>query len=310
NCAPNDPSLVCGDYVKLYNATDRTQDLSDYNLRTDSGGASSSIGNTIWLGGYKPVPAKSYATVYLRDDQEDLNLTNSGGYVWMTDVYGIKRYDETITKYADAGSSDYQGWSWALNQITGKWQWTSTPRPTQANHFVLPKPKPIPIEVSDLKPCAANQFRNPVTNRCKLKISVASQLTPCQPGQFRNPATNRCKSKVAASSSYVPCDPGEKRNPQTHRCRSVLGAETSYVPCDPGEERNPATHRCRKTAGNPAAQVGSVNPEQIISQSKQADYGNLILAGTGAIVVGYGLFEWRKELFDVGRRVFAIFGHK
>ncbi|HET6622839.1 MAG TPA: hypothetical protein VFG56_02810, partial [Candidatus Saccharimonadales bacterium] len=197
-----------------------------------------------------------------------------------------------------------------LEQETGQWRWTMTPRPNQANHFELPEPSVSPVQTSDLKPCADNQFRNPATNRCKLKVSVTSQLKPCAANEFRNPATNRCKDKVSSSSSYVPCDENEKRNPKTHRCRSVLGSKTSYVPCDPGEERNPATHRCRKVAGNPATQVGAVNPEQIINQSKQKDYGNLILASTGALVVGYGLFEWRKELFDLGRKAFATFGHK
>ncbi|HET7630312.1 MAG TPA: lamin tail domain-containing protein [Candidatus Saccharimonadales bacterium] len=310
DCAPDDTSLACGDYVKLYNPTNQALDLSGYNLRTNFGGADSSISNTVWLGGYQSVEPHGYVTVYLRDDKEKLNLTNSGGYVWLTDVYGVKRYDETITKYTDAGSSDYQGWSWALNPVTGKWQWTSTPRPTQANHFELPEPPDESIETSDLKPCAPNQFRNPATNRCKLKLSVTSQLKPCDANEFRNPATNRCKDKVSSSSSYVPCDAGEKRNPKTHRCRSVLAAETSYVPCDPGEERNPATHRCRQVVGNPATQVGAVSPDQIINQSPQADYGNLILAGTGAVVAGYGLFEWRKELFDLGRKAFGVLGRK
>lgn len=310
DCAPNDTSLVCGDYVKLYNPTSQPLDLSQYSLRTDSSGENSSVSNTVWLGAYQPIKPQSYTTIYLRDDQQDLSLTNSGGYVWITDTYGVKRYDSTITKYADAGSSQYKGWSWALNRVTAKWQWTSTPKPDQANHFELPKPSAKITESRPLQPCASNQFRNPVTNRCKLKASVTSQLTPCAPNQVRNPATNRCKLKLSSSPGYVACKAGQQRNPATNRCRAVLAAHTTYVPCDPGEERNPATHRCRQTGTNPAAQVGTVSPEQIIQQSDSADYGNVILAGTGAVVVGYGLFEWRKELFDLGRKAFAIFGHK
>lgn len=310
DCAPNDTSLICGDYVKLYNPTDQPLDLADYNLRTDSGGDDSSTSNSVWLGAYQPIEPHGYTTVYLRDDQQHLSLTNSGGYVWITDVYGLKRYDSTITKYADAGSSKYQGWSWALNSKTKKWQWTSTPRPDQANHFQQPKPPARAVQRSQLQPCASNQFRNPATNRCKLKVSVTSQLTPCASNQFRNPTTNRCKLKTSTKPSYVACKAGQQRNPATNRCRAVLGAHTSYVPCQPGEERNPATHRCRQVGANPATQVGTVSPEQIVQQSDSADYGNVILAGTGAVVVGYGLFEWRKELFDLGRKAFAIFGHK
>ncbi len=309
DCAPDDKSLACGDYVKLYNPTNQPIDLSGYNLRTDSGGKTSSSSNTFWLN--DKLAPKDYLTVHLKDGGEAINLTNSGGYVWLEDVWGLKRYDKTIVKYADASSSTKQGWSWAFDKSSGDWRWTSTPRPDRANKFTLPK-QIVGVSTANkphYTPCDADQFRNPLTHRCKLKVSVTNQLKPCAANQFRNPATNRCKSRLAAAANYAPCGIGKKRNPATHRCRSVLGAKTSYVPCDPGEKRSPKTHRCRQVSDS-AWQVGAVTPDQLKSDLNTANYGNLILAGTGVAVVGYGLFEWRKELFEAGRRVFSVLGRK
>src|SRR5690606_22247956 len=51
NCSPTETNIDCGDYIKLHNPTDVPIELSDYRLRTDSGGLGSSSSNTFSLYG-------------------------------------------------------------------------------------------------------------------------------------------------------------------------------------------------------------------------------------------------------------------
>jgi len=72
------------------------------------------------------------------------------------------------------------------------------------------------------KECAANQVRNPITQRCnKIKKGKKSD---CVPPKTRNPATNRCKNmklKKAKAKTLKPCVPPKKRNPATNRCKKM-----------------------------------------------------------------------------------------
>lgn len=143
-----------------------------------------------------------------------------------------------------------------------------------------------------LTPCKAGQERNPETNRCRSTSSSASQLVPCKPGQERNPDTNRCRSTTAASSDLKPCNPDQFRNPETNRCKKIDSDSSTLKPCKEGQERNPDTNRCRKIreTAEAAFAVDETPPQG------GAHYGWWAagVAATGA--VGYGAYEWRRDI--------------
>lgn len=303
SCAPNDVSVLCGDYVKLYNPTDAVQSLDDLVLRTDSNSSSSTSSNTFTLEG--EVSPRSYLLVHRTDNGDRISLTNSGGYVWLADVFATMRYDATITQYGST-SSDHQGWSYALFDNT--WQWTMTPQPVADNLLTLPPPV---IEAP--KPCPAGQYRNPDTNRCRTIEEAVNALATCPEGQYRNPETNRCRSAAATvSSTLTPCGEGQERNPATNRCRSIASAVAELMPCDEGYERNPATNRCRKVLGTStstpsltqAAETAPTSPTALLSNP----YAIAAVIGLGG--VGYGLYEWRSEIGSGFKRLAAKLGRK
>lgn len=295
DCSPFDVSVLCGDYVKLYNPQARAVTLGDSVLRTDSSSASRTTSNTISLAGVT-IAAGGYYTVWLTDSDQRLSLTNSGGYVWLEDTWGLERFSATLARYDSAGAGQ-QGYAWALGS-NGKWQWTSTPRPTSANVITVPT---LGSSSSALGPCPAGKFRNPATNRCKNIASASSSLVPCQAGQTRNPATNRCRSTSSAAASLVPCKVGQERNPATNRCRSTSASTSSLVPCKSGYERNPATNRCRKVAS--AAIPNAEFAVEPTSDSAGTHIGWLTLGVIVALGIGYGIWEWRREIIQRMKRM-------
>lgn len=273
DCSPHDTSVLCGDYIKLYNPTTLPADLSDYALRTDSSSASRTSSNTFLLDGIVIQPGE-YLPIWRTDAGGRISLTNSGGYVWLEDAYGLKTYEPTTTSYPSAGSGQ-QGYAWA-EEPDGEWAWTSAPAPLSVNVF----PVVASVHVEVLAECPAGKYRNPETNRCRTIEEAVNALATCPEGQYRNPETNRCKA-------------------------SGTLAAASLVPCKEGQERNPATNRCRKSllaSNNPATNLASV--EQAGSSSAALPWVLGIVA-LGAI--GYGIYEWRSEIIGIAGRVFARF---
>lgn len=302
DCSPIDTSVLCGDYVKLYNPTNTVQFLDDLVLRSDSSSTSSTSSNTFSLsGGIMP---GAYRTIFLTDDGARISLTNSGGYVWLADKYNTI-YEASMTKY-DSASSDHQGWSW-VSDSEGTWQWTMTPQPDMVNKITLPE-----IVIEAPKSCPAGQYRNPETNRCRAIEEVVNALTSCPEGQERNPATNRCRSSVlGASTTLVPCGEGQERNPTTNRCRSIASAVAELLPCDEGYERNPATNRCKKVVGASTVTSSLAQPaEADTSTASWLTNPYAIVAVMVAGGVGYALYEWRSEVRDGYKRLATKLGKK
>ena len=259
-CSPADPSPLCNDYVKLFNASDKSIDLTDYRLRTSYGGSKSSSSNTLSLKGI--LQAGQYKLVNKRDDGSPMSLTQSGGYVWLEDSLGAKIYQPVIA-YPDASADSKIGQSWADDDSA--WRWTMTPQPHGSNIFTLEiLSKTFSKKKSSLKPCASDQVRNPITHRCR-KI-------------------------MSSTKSRVACKANQKRNPDTGRCRLISSASKTKKPCKPGQERNPGTGRCRKI------QPKISNVKDIKTAAKTSSNNWYIIAAVVAGVAAYIFYEWRQEL--------------
>lgn len=290
NCSPVDTDLLCNDYIKLFNGADTPINLTDYRLRTSYGGLNASSRNTISLGGI--LGPGDYELINGRDDGLSLNLTQSGGYVWFEDAYGVQAY-EPVIEYPDASSDSRVGQAWAMNRTD--WQWTDSPQPDGPNDFPAPTTiEPIEAPVlgrasASLKPCAPDQYRNPSTNRCRKIISATKSLTPCKPGQVRSLDTNRCRTAKTSSKSLTPCKPDQTRNPTTNRCHSLTMTTKSKKPCKPNQERNPDTGRCRKIQ----PKISRVH--DIKTASHNGGKNRYLIAAICVGIAMYILYEWRQE---------------
>lgn len=227
------------------------------------------------------VPAGGYIT--FTDDDIAFTLVNTTSHVSLMSADG-QLIDDAPT-YIDP----FEGTVWEL--YGGSWQYSDQPTMSADNLPSLP-PEIIEDGVSGLKPCAANQYRNPETNRCRLIVTIGSTLVPCKDGQYRSEETNRCRSLGSDIASLVPCAEGQERNPATNRCRTSLLAASSLAPCKENQERNPDTNRCRNVAKITTADYA---PEPV----KKADDGSvglIALAAVLAVALGYAIWEWRVEL--------------
>lgn len=297
DCDPLDDSVLCGDYVELTNESDMAIDLSQYVLRTDSSSSSRTTTNTIDLSPYGVVDPGAYVLVSQTDAGARLSLTNSGGYVWVEDTWGLAQFPETMTRYESA-SSDLQGYGYALDQA-GAWQWTSTPTPGAVN-IITPKPAPV---------CPDGKYLSPDTNRCRSLEDAINALATCDEGSERNPMTNRCrKIATTASSTQTPCKEGQVRNPDTNRCRSIASEVADLIPCNDGYERNPATNRCRKVAV-----AGSETTKYPVEPYKQGGASMAtwwVMGGIGTLALGYAVWEWREEIGLAGGRLITMMTHR
>lgn len=267
NCSPLDTAIDCRDYVKVYNPTAGDINLSDYRLRNGYLGQTSSSSNTFSLSGV--IQSGHYAVF-------SVNVTNSGGWLWFEDAYGLQRYDNTVTEYPDASADSKKGHAWAYDSSDDSWKWTSVPTPYNKPSYFPPPP----IEVA----------------------KATDGLKPCREGQYRSEETNRCRSVVSALSDLVPCKEGQARNPATNRCRSIVSLANSLTPCRENQERNPTTNRCRNVVKNVPDAAFSVEP---IKETGKAFAGWWALGGVGILASGYAGWEWRREVAGLIRKVIS-----
>lgn len=296
SCSPLDTSALCSDYVKLYNSGLQAINPAIYSLNYKS--SSSNTVHSINL--LAPIDPGSYVLINTDDSGNPIDLTNSGGYVWLGDIGGLKIYSP-VTEYPSASTDDKIGVSYALD-ASNNWQWTSTPEPFAANKItslVSEANSSSSTSSESLVPCAANQFRNPETNRCNLIVTAAS-LVPCSANQFRNPATNRCNNISTTAASLQPCDPDQYRNPATNRCKLISSASSDLQPCQPGWTRNPETNRCRK--GQILAD-STPKVQDVKGASTSKDYTGWIVALVAIVAaLGYAAYEWRQELLTIFKK--------
>jgi hypothetical protein len=276
-CSPLETLPECDDFVKLYNPTTQPIDLSLFRLRVGYQGQSATSSNTFILDGV--IQPGRYAVVTHDFDGRPISVTNSGGFVWLEDMYGVRRYDATVLEYPDAGADSKKGWAWAYDVNSGVWKWTSQPTPNDApSVFVLPPEK--------------------------IKTAAVKSLVACKENQYRSEETNRCRNIARTASTLTPCKSGQERNPDTNRCRSILGASTSLKSCKPGQERNPDTNRCRNVTKSIPEAAFAVEP---VAETGKEFLGWWALGGVGALAVGYGAWEWRREVWSGIRKVGSFF---
>lgn len=296
DCSPNDTSVLCGDYIKLANTSDQEIVVDDLVVRTDSSSANRTGSNTFTLAG--SIKPHDVLLVAKTDDGARLSITNSGGYIWLEDAWGLTTYTDTMTHY-DSATSAQQGFAYALTSA-GAWQWTTTPQPLGQNVITDPV---IPVAE-----CPEGKYRSPDTGRCRTIEEAVNALSGCDEGYERNAVTNRCrKLPVAATATLTPCGEGQERNPTTNRCRSIATAVAELLPCDEGYERNPDTHRCRKIKEDTIPEAAF--PISPMKTSEKDTLGWWAFGAVATLAIGYGIWEWRQEIAGIARRVLGIFVH-
>ena len=259
---PNDVDLLLDDYLLIVGT-----DLKSYNFPAGT-----------------VISAKSYRAFSNSDIK--FNLVNSGGNV---KIFSIDNYlIDASANYIDAGD----GVSWGL--IDGLWQYSNRPTPGTAN---MPSSIEQEIEIENvLTACAANQYRSPETNRCRLIPTSKTILAVCKDGQYRSEETGRCRNIVSDVAILAVCAEGQERNPVTNRCRNingtVLGA-SDLKPCKAGQERSPETNRCRNVVSVIA--TADYAPTEV-NQSENNSVVALSFIGVGTLAVSYGVWEWRTEI--------------
>lgn len=290
DCSPLDMSVLCGDYIELHNTSEQSIDLADLVVRTDSNSSSRTSSNTFSLDGI--LLPDGYTLINLSDGGARISLTNSGGYIWLEDVWSLINYPAYMTQWPSA-SSDEQGLAY-IRTGAGTWQWTTTPTPGMMNVLTAP--------IVEATLCPEGKYLNPDTGRCRTIEEAVSALASCEEGYERNLSTNRCRKITSATttSALTPCLEGQERNPATNRCRSIATAVAELLPCDEGYERNPATNRCRKVQST-AIPAAPFAPAAVATEVPVWQWwmGGVI----GAALIGYAVWEWRRELARVWQRV-------
>jgi hypothetical protein len=279
------------EFIEIYNPNDFDIDLTNYVIKIKSTSEkqySFPIGSVINAGDYLAFSNSEIGFTLLN--------TSSTVEIWSTD--GL------IIDAADTYTDPKEDLAWAkINEI---WAYTNRPTPNAKNLISYVEFGKSEVATSELVPCAANQYRNPETNRCNLIKTTDSELVPCKVGQYRSEETNRCRNIATDASVLVPCAEGQERNPATNRCRNIVlaSANTDLVPCKEGQERNPETNRCRNIIAASIPTVGFAPETASVSSSNNVVWWSLAALGTGAVV--YGVWEWRFEITKFAKMAISL----
>lgn len=310
------------EFIEFYNPHDTSVELGGYVLL-----AGKNLEKTAALPSLTLLP-KSYHV--LSDISLGLTLLNTANRLALVAPAGNTVSE---TSYVDAPDDE----SWAL--FGKEWRYTDRVTSGAANeppytemddtdteavsavlpacaagkyrHPITNRCRNIETDTNMLVACDADEYRNPETNRCRKTAVLAAALVPCRAGYERNPETNRCRSIVASVSTLTPCKDGYERNPETNRCRKVAAGAATLKPCQQGYERNPLTNRCRKASGAVAASTTpAALPPPAADASSPLSLNTALLATAGIGAVGYGVYEWRRELGRAAVRITRLLARK
>lgn len=295
DCAWNIPQLLVteilpnaigtdtgNEFIELYNPTNQTIDLSLYSVKTGTESDktySFPIGSTIGPGEYRSFSDSLMKFTLLNTSSRVVLMAASGDVTGDTGMY-------------DAPGD---GESWAL--IDDVWQYTNQPTPGAMNRkSIVIEAEPDSTDVG-LAPCPAGKYRNPLTGRCRSIVSDAAVLATCDSDQYRHPETGRCRK--ITTSMLSPCKDGQYRSEETNRCRTIIAA-SSAKPCKDNQYRSEETGRCRNlpVAGVPDAAFAV----RTIKDTGMVFIGWWALGAVGLAAVGYGIWEWRRDIAGALRR--------
>ncbi len=276
------------EFIELYNPNETAIDLGLYRLQI---GADAAKRYTFPEG--SSIEAKSYKK--LSGSDISFVLVNTSSQV------AVLSADGTVLDESQPYSDPKDDLAWAL--IDGTWQYTNQLTPGQANAAMLIEADEVVTATSNLQACAANQYRNSETGRCRLIVIASSSLLPCKDGQYRSEETNRCRSIATDAATPAPCNANQERNPDTGRCRLIASADTAPAACKEGQERNPDTNRCRNIVKIVAADY----PVEPIATNSGGNIGWFAVGGVGFLALGYGGWEWRMEIVQLFQKLRQFF---
>jgi hypothetical protein len=288
-------------FIELYNTTAKDVALGGCQLQTNRSTVKSFIFSDELIG------PGAYRVVYIQSTDLILTKTTTGtAYLLSSDGK-----NETDTRqYANLAIDT--SWSWFGDDM---WQQTYAVTPGRSNveqpylpcdeGYVrnLETGRCNKVVVATIAPCADNQYRSEETNRCRT-VAVLTGLLPCKDGQYRSEETNRCRSIALAGSTLTPCKDNQYRSEETNRCRSIITASANLVPCKDNQYRSEETNRCRNVTATAIPDATfAVTP---VKETGKAFIGWWALGGVGLLAVGYGAWEWRREVVR-GMRKFGEF---
>lgn len=258
-------SDVGNEFIELYNPSLNAVNLDNYTLKIGP-----NLEKTFHFPDSSTIEPLSYKA--FDNSQIKFTLVNSTSSVQLY-FQGQQASAQPVSDIVTY-SKPPSGQSWAL--VGDVWQYSNTPTPNSANAVSavqgdgdVGESASNKTNSNTLKPCAANQFRNPETNRCKLISSTTDgSLKPCAENQERNPETNRCRKIASATSTPAPCKEGQERNPETNRCRNIVKMTKADYEVQGASTENTPTNW----------------------------YMWLGILGVVALILAYGVWEWREEL--------------
>lgn len=275
------------EYIEIYNDSDETANLADYSVQFS--------GKTYHFPNGKLLLPHTFMS--FSDDDLDVTFPNTTG----VEIKLVSK-DGTITSIMPSYSNAPASQSWS--KIGDEWEYTNIPtRDAENRPSVTVDLDTEEVASATYSQCAANQYRSPETNRCRLIATNAITLAPCKDGQYRSEETNRCRSILqAVSASLKPCEDDQFRNPLTGRCKKIASTDDILQPCDDGWERNVDTNRCRKIKAT--SMPIAAFPVQAIAPTANSVSTWLVAA---AVIVGalcYAIWEWRYEASALAGRIF------
>lgn len=291
-------------FIEIYNSSDQPINLNGCRLMTNRASANYAFDDLTLAAG-------QYHEIEVGDTGLTVTKTTTG-IVYLLSSDGLVEVDSTTYKNLAADTS------WSL--FEGVWRQTYEPTAGRQNSYQqflncedgyvrnIETGRCNKLVVVEVATCKDDQYRSEETGRCRTIVPVVT-LAPCKDGQYRSEETNRCRSLVATASVLKACADDQFRNPDTGRCKKIASSDdVALADCGEGRERNPDTNRCRSVAAVaiPSAAF-AVTP---IADTGKAFVGWWALGGVGLLAVGYGAWEWRREVMLGVRKVGAFFASR
>ena len=130
------------------------------------------------------------------------------------------------------------------------------------------------------------------------------EFKTCEEGKVINETTGNCV-KVTAAPTEKTCPAGQYLNPLSGRCKSFQTTEIKT--CKEGYYLNEETGRCKKIIVNDGATYALGTTEYMEESSFVAIYA---VIGVILVAVGYIIYEFRREIAKLFRKVFRSFRQK